>query len=51
LKALQGETTAKDFYTREQNEVQTTLTKVTKMEAILETTMERWMELEEMQNT
>lgn len=51
LKTLQGETTAKDFYTREQNEVQTTLTKVTKMEAILETTMERWMELEEMQNT
>lgn len=49
LAKVQSETTEDSFYSRDHNEVQKVLTKMAEIEENLETAMERWMELEEMQ--
>lgn len=50
LETLTETTSAADFYTGDQEKVQTTLAKLTETEQALEDAMERWVELEEMQN-
>ncbi|SBS35321.1 ABC transporter ATP-binding protein uup [Marinomonas aquimarina] len=50
LETLTETTSAADFYTGDQEKVQTTLAKLTETEQALENAMERWVELEEMQN-
>ncbi|GAA0825078.1 MAG: ATP-binding cassette domain-containing protein [Marinomonas sp.] len=50
IAALHQITSAADFYAGDAKQVQKTLAKVAAKEQELETTMERWLELEEMQN-
>ncbi|RBO79864.1 ATP-binding cassette domain-containing protein [Marinomonas aquiplantarum] len=50
LEAFQQITGAADFYSGDAQKVQDTLAKMAEKEQELETTMERWLELEEMQN-
>ncbi|TBR42162.1 ATP-binding cassette domain-containing protein [Marinomonas agarivorans] len=50
LALLQEKTSKENFYLGDQAEVQKTLLTITELEATLETAMERWMELEEMQD-
>ena len=50
LEHFQEVTSAADFYTGDAQQVQDTLAKMADKEQQLETTMERWLELEEMQN-
>ena len=50
LEELNEVTTAADFYTGDQEKVQATLAKLSETEQALEDAMERWVELEEMQN-
>ncbi|ETI62075.1 ATP-binding cassette domain-containing protein [Marinomonas profundimaris] len=50
IAALHATTSAADFYTSDADKVQKTLAKVTHKEQELEATMERWLELETMQN-
>lgn len=50
IASLHAITGAADFYAGDAEKVQSTLAKVTEKEQALETTMERWLELEEMQN-
>lgn len=47
LESLQAETSKDEFYTRDQTEVQNTLSNMTEIEADLEKSIARWMELEE----
>lgn len=49
LESLQAETSKDEFYTRDQTEVQNTLSNMTEIEADLEKSIARWMELEELQ--
>lgn len=51
LQAVQNTVAQEDFYQGEQSEVQRVLSEMTSLEAELEQTMERWMELEEMQES
>ncbi len=50
LEELNEVTSAADFYTGDQEKVQATLAKLSETEQALEEAMERWVELEEMQN-
>ncbi|WP_219701930.1 ATP-binding cassette domain-containing protein [Marinomonas lutimaris] len=50
IAALHVTTSAPEFYTGDADKVQKTLAKLAHKEEELETTMERWLELEEMQN-
>ena len=50
LEELNEVTSAADFYTGDQEKVQATLAKLSETEQALEDAMERWVELEEMQN-
>ncbi|WP_417552329.1 ATP-binding cassette domain-containing protein [Marinomonas fungiae] len=50
LEELGNITAAADFYTGDQDKVQATLAKLAETEQALENAMERWVELEEMQN-
>jgi len=50
IASLHATTAAADFYAGDAEKVQNTLAKVTEKEQALEATMERWLELEEMQN-
>ncbi|WOD07290.1 ATP-binding cassette domain-containing protein [Marinomonas sp. GJ51-6] len=51
IAALHAITSAVDFYAGDAEKVQSTLAKMADKEQELETTMERWLELEEMQNS
>lgn len=50
IAALHQTTSAADFYTGDAKQIEKTLAKVASKEHELETAMERWLELEEMQN-
>ena len=50
LETLTDTTASADFYAGDPEKVQATLAKLTETEQALENAMERWVELEEMQN-